>query len=359
MVSTQNVVTGTVERFRQTNHPTFSLSGNERNQLFLNIDGDHFQTVSPLSGANQSSDGRCFAWLDFDRDGFLDFALTNSNHPRFELMKNRLGDNLPELQNHHMVAIRLVGGNQQARPSTVLSNRDGVGARVWVTTTQERQVREKLAGEGFASQNSSLLYFGLGECDAIQEIKIRWPSGKEQILSDPPVDSLLTIYEVAEQSPTKQALTAEPYHISFPSFTTPEANPKTQFVTEPPPSATLRVSIGMATTCDACARELAHLARLRTLFTDSELEMIAVPLDPQDGEEALASYHTEHQPPYEFSQSPRQETRQAMNEIVKKNFYHLGYPVSIVTNRKNEVLWVTWGAPTVSKLRQLLDQESK
>ena len=355
MVATEKVVRKVVDHFRQVEHPSFSLSGNERNQLFLNIDKDHFRSVSALSGANDPSDGRAMVRLDFDRDGYLDFAVANANNPLFMLFRNELGENVPDLKNHHMVAIRLVGGNQLAQPSDTLSNRDGIGARVWVTTATDKQVQEKHAGEGFAAQNSDLLHFGLGQSDSIQELTIRWPSGRTQTFHDLPADSLVTLFEEASQSPAGKNLTTAPYQMAPTTPAVPGAKlAKPHFSTTPPQASTLRLYLGMATTCPSCNAELAHLQRLRSLFQDSELEMIAIPLDEHDGEKELASYRDSHDLPYQFSNAPLQEARTAMVDLVREHLYQFSYPVSVVTNQDNEVLLVTWGTPTLSKLRQLL-----
>ena len=346
-----------VERFQNKRHPSFSLSGNERNQLFLNIDKDHFKSVAPLSGANHTADGRAFARIDFDRDGYIDFAVANANYPLFFLLRNELGENLPELANHHLVAIRLVGGNQSAEPSSTVSNRDGIGARVWVTTASDKQVKEKHVGEGFAAQNSDLLHFGIGRCDSIKEIKIRWPSGREQTISDLPIDSLVTLYEDPTLSPNQTAHTTEPYHVKRESVPGPGAPMEKQHLAaQPTQTATLRLYLGMSTTCPACRKELPHLARLRKLFDDSELDILAIPLDKADGEEELARFQSEHRPAYHLTTDSATDARLAMEQILNKQLYGSGYPASVITNQNNEVLFVTWGTPTISKLRQLLDE---
>jgi hypothetical protein len=40
------------------------------------------------------------------------------------------------------------------------------------------QVRETKAGSSYASQNDPRVYFGLGDARQIEELEIRWPSGK-------------------------------------------------------------------------------------------------------------------------------------------------------------------------------------
>ena len=105
-----------------------SLSGNERNRLFVNTNGRRFDDLSGISGADSAADGRAFAILDYDRDGWSDLALVNANAPLFQLFRNRIG----ERASGRMLAIELVGGNDRAQPSERWSARDGYGAEVTV-----------------------------------------------------------------------------------------------------------------------------------------------------------------------------------------------------------------------------------
>jgi len=66
-----------------------SFSGHERNHLFLNR-GDRFVEASAISGLDDIADSRAFGILDFDRDGWSDFAVVNANSPLFELFRNEI-----------------------------------------------------------------------------------------------------------------------------------------------------------------------------------------------------------------------------------------------------------------------------
>src|SRR6185436_8022200 len=90
------------------------------------------------------------------------------------------------------VAVRLVGGNQTAAPSKGLSNRDGVGALVSVTSGGETLQREIHAGEGFAAQNASTLLVVLGKNPAAAKVAVRWPSGVTSEAADVAAGTLLT-----------------------------------------------------------------------------------------------------------------------------------------------------------------------
>ena len=61
------------------------------------------------------------------------------------------------------------------------SNRDAVGARVDAWVGGRRQTREVILGDGYASQNTLRLHFGLGTSTSVDRLQVRWPaSGQVQ-----------------------------------------------------------------------------------------------------------------------------------------------------------------------------------
>ena len=65
------------------------------------------------------------------------------------------------------------------------SNRDGLGARVIVTTDSQTLHKYNDGKSGFLSQSQYPLYFGLGDEKNIKQIEIQWPSGKTQVIPGP------------------------------------------------------------------------------------------------------------------------------------------------------------------------------
>ena len=111
------------------------------------------------------------ALVDWDQDGDLDVWYSNRTGPRVRFYRN----DLPSGQ--HYCALRLTGTQ---------CNRDAIGARVEVylkSTDDDAPLAPLLqtvrAGEGFLSQSSKWLHFGLGKSTAIERVVIRWPGQTE------------------------------------------------------------------------------------------------------------------------------------------------------------------------------------
>jgi len=62
------------------------------------------------------------------------------------------------------------------------SNRDAIGACVWLTAGGKKMMRQVEAGSGYASEMMLPLHFGLGKADHVDSIEIHWPSGRVQHL---------------------------------------------------------------------------------------------------------------------------------------------------------------------------------
>ncbi len=141
-----------------------SWNGREPNVLHVKR-GDRYFDFSGVSGLDFADDSRAFAVTDFDGDGRPDLIL-----------KSRLGPQVRVLQNNcangkQGIAFELRGTK---------SNRDGIGAKVEV----DGQAKWLSAGAAFLSQHSKRLIFGLGSRDSVERLRITWPSGLVQELTD-------------------------------------------------------------------------------------------------------------------------------------------------------------------------------
>lgn len=345
---------GTVVGSGQELNEGASLSGHERNHLFLNEGTGFLHDVSGVSGLDHPADGRAVGWLDFDRDGWLDFAVVNANEPTFQLFRNELGS-MDRAASHDSIAIRLAGGNRSASPDEAWSNRDGVGARLEVSVGDRTIVRESRAGEGFAAQNSGTLHVGLGEAERADRVTVRWPSGRTQEARDVPAGSLVTFFENPSHAPdggpvqiaTRAAAGGPP----------PPHEPTRRRIElsadDARSKAPLRVFTTTATWCESCRGELPDVARLRDQFPDDQLDLLGVPVDPNDTPEMLRTYVEKYEPAYRMLHDRSDADREAVQALITSRLRTDVLPASIVTNADGEVLDVFWGLPTVSDLKAL------
>ena len=149
------------------------------NMLLQNSGDGTFVDVSPGSGADDRGTGRGGSYLDFNNDGCLDLLVGNYGE-RARLYKNRcVADN-----NWLVVRLRSATGNL-----------DGIGARITVATGDKTQVREVSAGSSQMGQNMRLAHFGLGPAAVVDSVTIRWPSGKQQTLTNVAANQRLPVTE--------------------------------------------------------------------------------------------------------------------------------------------------------------------
>ena len=179
-------------------------SFDQPNILYENQGDGTFKTVAQAGGA--AGKAFSFGWLDFqvggraatadyDGDGFLDIFVgsTVGRSPRktylatpSQLFKNQGNSN-------NWIQLDLEG---------VRSNRDGIGARVLVTTPDGlTQLREQNGGMHLYAQNAQRIHVGLGKNQNIQSLVIEWPSGIRQELKNVRVNQILKIREAGNSTP--------------------------------------------------------------------------------------------------------------------------------------------------------------
>ncbi|MEM7785929.1 MAG: ASPIC/UnbV domain-containing protein [Planctomycetota bacterium] len=170
------------------------FSGGERNRLFMN-QGDNFKDFTLVSGADYREDGRGFALVDYDQDGFLDMAIVSPNKPKFRVVRNKMGDVFEDAKKNHFLKVNLIGGNTTSEPSDQWSPRDAYGATLLVEIAGIKRIFSFDCSEGLSSQNSRLVHVGLGRSKQADKITVNWPSGKKTVVKNLPYGETVTIYE--------------------------------------------------------------------------------------------------------------------------------------------------------------------
>jgi tetratricopeptide (TPR) repeat protein len=155
--------------------------------MLLRFAGNRFVNVSAEAGEpfQQAWAARGAAFGDLNNDGYIDIVVSDYQSPA-HFLRNAGGGN-------HWIGLELEGTR---------SNRDGIGARVELTTAEGRkQFRTVNTAGSYASANDPRVFFGLGEEKSIERIRIRWPSGVEQALCNPPADRILRVTETSSVGP--------------------------------------------------------------------------------------------------------------------------------------------------------------
>jgi len=157
-----------------------SWHGWERNRHLRNKGDGTFQEIGRGAGTDLLTNSRGVAVADFWNRGALDLAVA-ANGGRHALLRNEVG------VRRHWLQVELTG---------VRTNRDAVGARVEVVAGGVRQLREVSAGDGYASQSTLRLHFGLGEAAVVEEMTVRWPaSGLVERFEDVVGDRIVALTE--------------------------------------------------------------------------------------------------------------------------------------------------------------------
>jgi hypothetical protein len=158
-------------------------AGGQNNTLYHNSGDGTFTKVTTGSIVNDGGNSAGCAWADYDNDGFLDLFVANwqGSRPNF-LYRNNGNTN-------HWLKVNCIGG---------ASNRSGIGAKVRAYTTIRGkafwQLREISGGTGFG-QTTLLAHFGLGDAGHVEKLRIEWPSGIVQELSNIEANQTLSVME--------------------------------------------------------------------------------------------------------------------------------------------------------------------
>jgi len=147
---------------------------------FLNLQTGRFKDVGAISGPafQHAEAGRGLAVGDLNNDGFIDIVISNLDS-RPVIIRNPGGAG-------HWLMLKLKG---------TISNRDAVGARVTAKTGPLTQIREVKSGGSYQSHSDFRVHFGLGRVAVVDEVTIRWPTGRTQTLKRIKADQILELTE--------------------------------------------------------------------------------------------------------------------------------------------------------------------
>jgi hypothetical protein len=157
--------------------PTLLPDGILRNQRNF-----HFTDVSATAGPAilSARQHRGAAFGDIENNGKID-AVVSTINDRPQLLINRTDSG------NHWILLKLVGTRD---------NRDGLGTKVEITTSEGTQWNQATTAVGYSSSSDKRVHFGLGKATMVDRIELRWPTGVKQVLTHVKADQILTIVEI-------------------------------------------------------------------------------------------------------------------------------------------------------------------
>jgi hypothetical protein len=190
-----------------------SLSNGDSKLMRNNGDGT-FTDITAGSGVLDAQLGIENAPADFDNDGFIDilsngdilfnngdFTFTNfdDNVPPSGAIGDANNDGFLDVFRNGNIHLNNTNANNWIKINTIgtESNINGIGARVEIMTPAGKQIRDVRSGEGFEFMSSLNTHFGIGTATSIDNITVYWPSGIIDFISNPSINTTLTILEGA------------------------------------------------------------------------------------------------------------------------------------------------------------------
>ena len=333
-----------------------SWSGRERNRMFLSVNGTEFVDTSSVTDTDFIQDGRALGLLDWDGDGQVDMLLRNRNAPRLRLLHNRAA---PEA---HWLQIQLVGGGR--------SNRDAIGAQVTAVLPEGKILRSLRGGEGFLSQSSKTLFFGLGKTDKVESVLVRWPDGQEERFGIPHVDQR---YQLMQGTGVADAVLSQPAATLAAAPQELPANPdlgRIVLISKLPmeefplpsfenPERTVKDLLGQpilinfwSTTCAACLEEFDELYQKRGKLNRRGLQIVTMVTDDAS-KHALAHKILQGVKLDELAGHASAETVNAMQIVVEEilgRSVDMPLPVSLLLDESGQLVEIHVGKIKVSNL---------
>ncbi|MEM1271403.1 MAG: CRTAC1 family protein, partial [Bacteroidota bacterium] len=168
------------------------------NYAFQNLGDGAFTNVAAEWGLDTPGFSNGAAYADLDLDGDLDLVVNNTNAPALVLRNNTIREQAGDAPAWVRVHLKGSAGNPF-----------GIGAGVTVFAGETQHFLEHMPMRGFQSSVDYALTFGLADTQGIDSVRVEWPGGAVQTVSDVALRSTLTLEQAnasyrddAEQAPT-------------------------------------------------------------------------------------------------------------------------------------------------------------
>ena len=153
-----------------------------KNYAFQNAGHLMFQNRAEELGLAEPSFSNGAAYGDLDNDGDLDLVVNNVNSPCF-VYRNETNTKSA----NHFLKIKFNGTE---------NNRFGIGAEVTIKIKGEVRVLQNFNTRGFESSIEPNLLYGLGIAENVDELKVTWPDGKVQVITNLKADQTIILKNI-------------------------------------------------------------------------------------------------------------------------------------------------------------------
>ena len=174
--------------FRQLTLKKLNTFRKQPSRLFINQKDGTFKEMAAAYGVNDTGQGRGVSCFDYDRDGDIDIITTN-NTGEVGFYRNKIhGKNS---QSTNFLTVKLLGK---------APNQHAIGARIYLQSASGTQMREVRIENNFMSQNPVESHFGLGGDKQVMALRIVWPDGEEERITNLSVNQVLVVRQKAQAS---------------------------------------------------------------------------------------------------------------------------------------------------------------
>jgi len=151
------------------------------NYYFENQKNLHFKDQSEESGIDLPSFSNGAAYADLDNDGDLDLVISNLDDSAY-IYRNQSIEN----KSGNYLVVKLQG---------LENNKNGIGSNITIRYGENIQNRQHIISRGYQSGVSNQIHFGLGAENTIDELLIKWPSGKSERIKNVKANQVLYLKE--------------------------------------------------------------------------------------------------------------------------------------------------------------------
>ncbi len=165
------------------------------NFVFKNMGNLTFKKVNKKWGISYKGFSNGCVYADLDNDGDLDIVINNIDDYA-SVFENTSNSNL-----NHYLTLKFNGPDK---------NKFGIGVKATLKTDSLTQFQEMTLTRGFQSSVAPRLHFGLGKANKVKSLKILWPDGKVQNLSNIKVNQILKVDYTKASKPAEVVKTKHP-----------------------------------------------------------------------------------------------------------------------------------------------------